>query len=159
MTKRAPAFARVFQGRWRIAEMISSNPRTLPSSARIAANWSLVPSRRISMSATVRATVRPAPSSHRRVPTTIPTPADAARQPSALPAASSATSSYTKAMIQALSPNASEFINGLLDAFARTGKYFTQHQWRQNGTMDLERAAKAIRALGGTYTITWEPTS
>jgi len=46
-----------------------------------------------------------------------------------------------------------------LDAFARTGKYFTLQQWRANDTANLERAAKAIRALGGTFTVTWEPAS
>ena len=66
------------------------------------------------MSATVRVTVQPAQSSRGMVPTTIPMPADAAGQRSAPRAASSGTFSSTKAMIQASSPNASDFFNSLL---------------------------------------------
>jgi hypothetical protein len=46
-----------------------------------------------------------------------------------------------------------------LDAFAHTGKYFSRLQWRDTGVVNLERAAKAITALGGTFVITWGPAS
>src|SRR5205823_5879410 len=92
------------------------------SSARTAANSSLAPSKRISTFATAHVMAPPARSSHGRGQTTIPTPADAAGQHSVPRAVSSDTSSSTKAMIQASSPSASDFFNGLLGLINRGGR-------------------------------------
>jgi hypothetical protein len=46
-----------------------------------------------------------------------------------------------------------------LDAIAHTGNYFTRQQWYGKAAVNLEHAAKAIRALGDTFAITLEPAS
>jgi len=46
-----------------------------------------------------------------------------------------------------------------LDAMARTGRYFTEQRWIRSHKVRLDYLARAIEALGGTYTITWESTS
>ena len=103
MTRRTPAFARAFAGRWRIAEMdewdetsISSSLHTSHSSARTAANWSSAPSRPISTCATARVTVQPAREFSWEGFDDDTPPADAVGLRSAPPGASSAMSSSTK---------------------------------------------------------------
>lgn len=43
-----------------------------------------------------------------------------------------------------------------LDAMARTRTYFRQAQWAKGRGVNLERIAKAIQALGGTFTVAWD---
>src|SRR5260221_12767566 len=123
MAKRTPAFARAFAGggggspRWTNGKTLTFlSRRTSRSSERTTARWSSEPSKRTSTCGKAPVMAPPTPSSRGRAPTITPTPAVAAGRHSAPPAASSATCLSTRAMIQASSPNASDFFNNLLDA-------------------------------------------
>jgi len=120
MTRRAPGFARAFAGRWRITEMDEWDEIDLLGSAHIAftgKDSGELAFIAIEADLDVRYGARDgaaSPSSLGRASTTAVPPAVAVGLLSALPGVSSATSSSTKATIQASSPNASDFFNSLL---------------------------------------------
>src|SRR6516165_11125599 len=88
--------------------------RTLPSVARTAVNLRFSPSKPISTCATAREMAPTAPSSPGKASMTVPPPAAAAGPLWGAPAVWSVTSSSTKGMTPASSPNASDFFNSLL---------------------------------------------
>ena len=132
MTRRVPGFARAFAGHWRITEMDEWDEIDLLGSAHITFsgkdNGELV-FIGIEADLDVRYGSRDgaacAEFSWEGFDDGSP-PAAAAGPHSAPPGVSSATSSSTRATIQASSPNASDFFNSLslMSAFKRVGRGF-----------------------------------
>jgi hypothetical protein len=120
--RRSPAFARAFAGRWRITEMDEWDEIDLLDAAhitspvRMVANWLFIA---IEADLDVRDGARDGAACAEFSWEGFDDGSLASGRAGphwALPAASSATSSSTKATIQASSPNATDFFNGLLAA-------------------------------------------